>query len=49
MRAYSKAVSQGHYYTCYALQTCQPHQSLPQQAFVDDAAVLAMDSGPAIA
>jgi hypothetical protein len=31
MQVFSKAVSYGRYYTCYTLQTCQPHQNLPQQ------------------
>jgi tRNA splicing ligase len=45
MRAYSE----GHYYTCYTLQTCQPHQNLPQQLFTNDTAVVATDSDPTIA
>jgi hypothetical protein len=32
MQVYPKAVYKGRYYTYYTLQTCQPHQDLPQQA-----------------
>jgi hypothetical protein len=46
MQAHPKEVSYGHYYTCYALQTCQPQQNLQQQCVPT---ILPMDSAPAIA
>jgi hypothetical protein len=36
---YPKVVSEGHYYTCYALQTFQTYQNLTA-AFADDTAVV---------
>jgi hypothetical protein len=31
MLPYPKAISYGHFHTCYKLRTCHPHQNLPQQ------------------
>jgi hypothetical protein len=45
---YPKAVSWGHYYTCYTLQTSNLNK-IYTEIFEDDVAVLATDSDPATA